>query len=327
MTYDTTDKLWAWERGTPSWELGFLHTYPITMFTGVILSFLTVAYFWHRQKYSWEILQVLVILILPGAIFGARLWYLISEGGWANWYHLSGLSIQGGIMGALAFGLPYLYSRRHAVDPRTVLGIILPSIIIGQAIGRWGNFDNHEVYGKITDGSNLDWMGSMKSHMYIHDVSGFGYRQPLFFYEFISSTIGYLFIIWVLLRKNWVKPGVTGAIYLLWYGITRTAMEPLRADIDIMKWGDIPISLTLSIMMIVLGVAGIIWLQFLTKKKYDLIRPVKERRIFWVGPKSDTKKKYLFWGEVLPNKVNIWLPNHEPDKKWSKREINKGKRN
>ena len=316
----------AWERGTPSWELGFLHTYPLTMFLGVVVAFLSIAYFWKRQKYSWEVLQILLILIVPGSIVGARLWFLISEGGWDHWYILSGLSIQGGIIGALTAAMPFLYYRRHAIDIRTALGIIIPNVIIGQAIGRWGNFDNHEVFGKAVSGDALNWMGGMKSHMYISVNNIIAYRQPLFFYEFIANSLGYIVIVLMLLRKNWVKPGVTAAIYLVWYGITRAAMEPLRDESDIMRWGSLPISLLIAILMIVVGIGlGIYW-QFVSKRKYDLIQPVKNRRLFLVGQKSDTKKKYLFFGDEIPNKVRIWLPNNE-EKKWSKREINRGTRN
>lgn len=312
----------SWNRGTPSWEVGFLHTYPLTMFLGVIISFLTVAYFWHKQKYSWELLQIILILVIPGGIIGARLWFLISEGGWNQWYFLSGLSIQGGIMGASIFVSPFLYYRRNVIDIRTAIGIILPSIIIGQAIGRWGNYDNHEVYGEVVSGSSLDWMGEMKKHMYIEGQ----YRTPLFFYEFLTSTIGYLLIIWVLLRKNWVKPGVTAALYLIWYGIVRASMEPLRDPVDIMKWGSLPISLFLATIMILLGIGLAVWWQFLSPKKYDLIQPIKLRKKFFFGPLSDMKKKYVFFGDEVPNKVSIWLPNNEGSRKWSKREINKGKK-
>ena len=361
----------SWGRSQKAWEVGFLHTYPITMFLGVLVSFLTIAYFWKKQKYSWEILQVLVILIVPGSIIGARLWYLISEGGWEQWYFLSGLSIQGGVMGALIAGSPFLYFRRHAVDMRTVYGIIIPNVIIGQAIGRWGNFANHEVYGQIVSGDSLNWMGSMKAHMFIGNVkdmtvngvfehAGTGhYRAPLFFYEFISSLIGWFIMTWILLRKNYVKPAGTGAIYLVWYGVVRISMEPLRVEVDIMKWGMLPISTFLSGVMIVVGFFLFVWLQFTneistallkissnkntwwnrtltkaSKPKYQMIKPIKNRRLFWVGNKTDKKyqvsfskdKKYRIYLKEVDNRINILLPIKD-DEKWSKRELNRGKKN
>ena len=236
-------------------------------------------------------------------------------------------------MGALAFSAPFLYYRRHAIDIRTAVGIILPNIIIGQAIGRWGNFDNHEVFGRLISSdyndTTLNWMGAMKHHMYIHTTDGItGYRHPLFFYEFLTSAIGYIVIVQIILRKNLVKPGVTIGLYLMWYGTVRTAMEPLRDPVDIMKIGSLPTSLFLSILMIVGGAVLTVWWQFISKKEYDVINPVKPRReFFFYGDKVDTKKKYLFFGEKIPNKVKIYLPVRENKTKWSKREINQGKRN
>ncbi|NQZ66023.1 MAG: prolipoprotein diacylglyceryl transferase [Mycoplasmatales bacterium] len=315
----------AWDRGETIWSLGPLHTYPLTMFAGFLFSFLSVAYFWRRQKYSWENLQIILIILVPSSIIGARLWFLLSEGGWSEFYKFQGLSIQGGIMGAFIGVVPFVYRRKHSMDIRTVVGIILPNVILGQAIGRWGNFANHEVFGKIVSGDSLDWMGSLKSHMFIRVNGVSAYRVPLFFYEFLANGFGYVFLVLILLRKNWLKPGVTAAAYLIWYGIVRSAMEPLRDPVDIMKWGSLSVSLFVAIIMVIVGVGlGVFW-QFYSKKKYDLIEPVKPRKLILFGKESDTKKKYLFWGEELPNKVRIWLPA-EDEHKWSKREINRGKK-
>lgn len=340
---------WIWRRGEPSWQAGFLHTYPITMFLGVIIAFLSVAYFWKRMKYSWEILQIMVIIIVPSAIVGARLWYLISEGGWDKWYVLSGLSIQGGVMGAMIAVIPYVLSKRSAVDFRTVIGIVIPAVIIGQAIGRWGNFDNHEVYGRVVEGSKLDWLTFIKPHMLIwdYDTAGNvveGYRHPLFFYESMLNLLGYLVILWLLQRKNYVKPGVPAAIYFIWYGLTRIIMEPLRVESDIMRWGSVSISGLVAGLWILVGVVFFVWWQGFTKpldkwflalfpnankwnlKTYKAITPVKPRKVFFFGEKKETKGKYLlYFGPEVPNKVKLWLPV-EHNSRWSKREINRGKK-
>ena len=342
---------WVWYRGQASWNVGFLHTYSITMFLGVLIAFLSVAYFWKRMKYSWEVLQIMVIIIVPSAIAGARLWYLISEGGWEHWYKFSGLSIQGGVMGAMLAVIPYILSRRHLVDFRTVCGMVIPAVIIGQAIGRWGNFDNHEVYGRIVEGSKLDWLTFIKPHMLIDNNDGTGahYRYPLFFMESMLNLIGYFVILWLLQRKNWVKPGVPAAIYFIWYGVTRFIMEPLRDPVDIMHIGSVPISSLIAGLWITAGVIFLILWQGFTRpidkwiakispkaaswmnkkawKEYKAIKPVKPRRIFFFGEKVETKGKYfMYFGPKVENKVKIWLP-HESQVKWSKREINRGKRN
>jgi len=331
-----------WIRSEPTWSLGFLHTYQITMFVGIILSFLTVVWFWRRQKYSWQILQILVIIIVPSAIVGARLWFLIANGDkadWAHFYKFQGLSIHGGVLFSTLAAMWFLTYRKNSVDMRTAIGIILPSILIGQAVGRFGNMDNHEVYGRIVSGSSLDWMGAMKQHMYIktnfYDVAH--WRTPLFFYESMTSLFGYVFIVWILLQFNLVKPGVTGALYLLWYGIVRVSMEPLRDPVDIMKWGDFPVSVFLAALSIILGLVLLIWWQGFTKpfdklilvlfpetllnkvtKGYKLIRPTKPRR--FAGGKTTRKQFYLF-GEEVENRVKIWLPDARVDKE-SKRKMN-----
>ena len=329
-----------WKRGEKTWEWSFLSAYPLFIFLGIIASLITVYYFWQKQKYSLEILQVLLIIIVPTSIIGARLWWVVSENKWSEWYaiHNGGLSIQGGVMLSTLCASWYLLTKRHVIDFRTAFGIILPSVLIGQVLGRWGNFNNHEVYGHVVDGQNLNWLGSwIKGHMYIESE----YRQPFFLYESFANFLAYIFIVWLVLRKNWLKPGTTGGLYLVWYGILRLIMEPLRDPSDIMKpAGNFQMSTFVAALWIVAGIGFIIWYEILTmpsiwtqkylkwlsfsKKEYDIIHPIKPRRLFWFGKKSDEKKKYLFWGKILKNKIKIFIPKE--DRKWSKRELNAGRK-
>lgn len=70
------------------------------------------------------------------SIFGAKFYTLVFDGGWSSWYVLSGLSIYGALIFSIGSGVIYIYFVRHVVDFRTVLSIVLPTILIGQAIGR-----------------------------------------------------------------------------------------------------------------------------------------------------------------------------------------------
>ncbi|WKX02505.1 prolipoprotein diacylglyceryl transferase [Candidatus Mycoplasma mahonii] len=326
-----------WDRGEKTWTWSFVSIYPITMMLGIIFSFLTITYFWKRQKYSWEILQMLLIIVIPSSILGARIWFGLSGSlnifsSTKSFFEFRGLSIHGGVLGAIAAGGFYLLFRRHVVDIRTVAGIIIPSVLLGQVIGRWGNFANHEVYGKIVENpSSLDWLTFIKPYMFIDGH----FRQPFFFYESMLNLLGYIIIVWVVLRKNSLKPGTTAALYLIWYGIVRVIMEPLRDKADIMMWGTFQVSVLMSILWLLAGVILFIWFQFFTnpgklikkycpwiKDRFKLIQPVKTRKLFWFGKKSDTKKKYIFWGKVIPNKINIWLHIYNSEE-WSKRELNR----
>ncbi|WP_127942772.1 prolipoprotein diacylglyceryl transferase [Mycoplasma sp. ATU-Cv-703] len=330
----------SWKRGEPIWKIGFLSPYPITILLGVIASFLTVAYFWKRQRYSWEILQVILIIAIPSAILGARLWYAFSNPeAWSRFFVFQGMSIHGGVVFSTLAVLPYAYTKRRLIDMRTAFGLIVPAVLIGQTIGRWGNFANHEVYGLEVSGNSLNWLDwiGIKSHMYIEHA----YRAPLFLYESFANFIGYVLLVWVLVNKNYLRPGVTGGLYFVVYGVIRAAMEPIRDPKDIMRIGNVPISFVVALLMICVGMFFVIWYQFLSrpfypwvekllpdailmsfKKEYELIIAIKPRHkyILW-GPETQTWPRYIFFGRQVEKRVRLWIPVQDSTK-WSKREIN-----
>lgn len=320
----------AHEAGSKIFQASFLSGYNLSIFLGFLIAFFTVAYFWHRNKIAWEHLQILMIIMMPSAILGARIYALITmtDPDWHNFFNFSGLSIYGGVIGAILSGSIYVYLRRHTLDYRTVLSIMLPTILIGQAMGRWGNFSNHELFGQVVTGDSLNWMGSLKEHMNIYPAGGWvgsaEYRAPIFFYEFIGTLLAYILIVWVLLDRNWLKPGVTGMLYFIAYGIIRMILQTQRADVpgsvDYFPGTKVPMNYITSGIGIAAGLGAAIWWQFLGEKahkmykwipykKYELITPVKEVRRIWVGPKYERA-------------FRIWLPIPKESLKTSKREIN-----
>ncbi|TQC51286.1 prolipoprotein diacylglyceryl transferase [Mycoplasmopsis mucosicanis] len=223
-----------------------VRTYSITLLFGFIAAILTIVFFWRREKYKWEILYGFIILIVPFSIIGARLWDLVEVAiynpnfDFSSWYKIweGGLSIQGGVVLGAIVGCLYAYSKRHLIDFRKTIDIIIPTILIGQVIGRWGNYANHEVYGKV------DWSGSsvlifgknFAQNLFIKDhvsdalnVGGL-FRYPLFLYEGLANLFGYLMIVWVFNLFRLFKPGVTCGMYFIWYGLVRFALEPLREE-------------------------------------------------------------------------------------------------
>lgn len=334
----------GWKRGTPLWTLGntTFSLYPIMIFLGILSSFLTICYFWKRQKYPWEILQVMLIIAIPSAIFGARLWYaFFNPSAWSQFFVFSGMAIQGAVIFSTLAVLPYAYSKRHVIDIRIAVGIIIPSILIGQTIGRLGNFFNHEVYGMEVSGPSLNWLDwiGIKSNMLIDGK----YRAPFFLYEMFGTFSAYIIIVWILLYRNLVRPGVSAGLYLIAYGIIRLIMEPLRDPVDIMMIGNLQISTIMSLLILFLGIFFTILWQFFSppfypfikkifsnkflnhfQKEYELITPIKPRRKFILfGKWRDTRFKYTFFGQQVDNHVRLWIPV-ETAVKWSKREINAG---
>lgn len=276
-------------------SLGPISLYSLLIILGVIASIVTISFFWKRENYKFEYLAILIIITIPSAIIGARLWFIferlidnpLDPFPGSAWWAITegGLSIQGGVFLAAFANSVYLFTKRKEIVFAKAFGIILPSVLIGQAIGRWGNFTNHEVFGVITDRTSIAWLGdAIADNMFITSNGITAYRVPLFFYESIANLIGYLLIIWGVLFFGWSKPGVTGAMYLLWYGTVRTSMEPLRDE-------QYPFYIVLSVLMIIGGIS--LWLYFekINGKKYII---KKEGRIkYYDLPLTNITRRWI----------------------------------
>ena len=232
-----------------------------------------------------------VIITVPCAIIGARLWYVIFKfdefdsfteiiglnGG------LSGLAIQGGVIAALI--VVYLYSKKKGVALYKVLDIVAPGFLIGQIFGRWGNFCNHELYGPEI--SNVKLFKSLlpsfiTENMYIDGA----YHHPTFLYESVLNLIG--LIIMLILRRKFKKlrSGDLMGIYLVWYGLVRCFTESLRLKGDendpLMLFGtNISVSILFSVLFVICGLAFLIVKTFKGPKAYyqDILKEVKDNKI------------------------------------------------
>lgn len=240
--------------------------YAFVIVLGMIASIITIAFFWKREGYKLDHFYTLVAITIPTSIIGARLGFIVERlvvgdiAHLAHWYNPreGGMSIQGGVFLPTIANLIYAYYRRKDFDWRKAFSFILPAVLIGQAIGRWGNFTNHEVYGKMDEtGSTVNWLGSfIRDNMYITDSNGStGLRVPLFFYEFLTSLFGYIILVWVFNLFSWLKPGTTGALYIIYYGIVRSSMEFLREEAYVYYF-------VLSVLMIIIGLLLFVRFQF-----------------------------------------------------------------
>jgi prolipoprotein diacylglyceryl transferase len=167
-----------------------------------------------------KIFDLFFYLVIFG-IVGARLYYILS-GPKYFFYHPGEMFFlwQGGIgiYGALAAGLIVLYffSRRQKISFLNLSDCVAPAVVLGQAIGRWGNYFNQEVYGRPT---NLPW-GIPVGSEYFH---------PTFLYESIFDSIIFLFLIF-LGKKQKNIPGEIFSWYLILYPLGRFFIEFLRID-------------------------------------------------------------------------------------------------
>lgn len=266
---------YAFNAGEITWVIkDWVALYGVLILFGFIAAIATAAYFWKREKYPMDILFNYVFITIPLSILGARLLFIIEQLFVPNntmaqsWYKIweGGLSIQGGVILALIGDILYTYKIRKIVDYRKTLSIIVPTILIGQTIGRWGNFANHEVFGlPDPEGKSVFWLGQwISNNMYINFGGKTEYRVPLFFYESMINLIGYILLVWIINYFGLLKPGATGGLYFAWYGLVRLSMENLREE-------SYTIYLVISIIFLILGLLIAARYQFLSNYKIGIV--------------------------------------------------------
>ncbi|WP_347488593.1 prolipoprotein diacylglyceryl transferase [Desulfoscipio sp. XC116] len=197
----------------------------------------------------------MVTLIIPASIIGARLYYVLFT--WEN-YRLEplealaiwhgGLAIHGGIIGGLLAGLFYVH--RYGISPWQTADILAPSLILGQAIGRWGNFINQEAHGgPVTEQFISHFPAFIKNQMFIEGQ----YYHPTFLYESIWNLAVFIILIWRWPHKK--AHGEIAFLYLILYSAGRFFVESLRTDS--LMLGPIRVAQLISIVLILAGTAGI----------------------------------------------------------------------
>lgn len=199
--------------------------------------------------------------LIPIVIVGARLYYVLFN---LDYYSNNimeiikiwegGLAIHGGVIAGLIFTI--FYTKKHNIATLKIFDIMVVSLILGQAIGRWGNFMNSEAYGPIT---NLETLKNLHIPSFIIDgmyING-AYYHPTFFYESLWCFIG--FIILLIVDKLNKKTGILFSTYLIWYGIGRFLIESLRQDSLFL--GSIKVAQLISIIYIIVGLITLIKLR------------------------------------------------------------------
>lgn len=221
-----------------------------------------------------------IILLIAGVI-GARIFYVIFA-----WDHYKnnllsifnlregGLAIYGGIIGAMV--AVYIYSRVQKISFPRILDCIAPGLLIGQVIGRWGNFFNREVFGGYTDNifamqlpvSAVREQGEITQQMWEHvqniDGTAFVQVHPTFLYEGLWN-LGVFVLLW-LYRRHKKFDGEIFLLYLIGYGIGRFWIEGVRTDQLLIPGTNLPVSQVISVAFIVIA-AGLIIKNRINSKK------------------------------------------------------------
>jgi phosphatidylglycerol:prolipoprotein diacylglycerol transferase len=137
-----------------------------------------------------------------------------------------GLGIPGAVVGG--FLAVWIYVRRKDQSILTWADIIAPGLALAQAIGRWGNFFNQELYGSPT---NLPWKLYIAPEKRLPEFRDVAYYHPLFFYEFLWNIMNAILLVWIGRRyRDFLRRGDLFLIYLIIYGFGRFFLEFLRLD-------------------------------------------------------------------------------------------------
>lgn len=231
-----------------------IYWYSIVVFVGLLVGSIIIFKEARKRKISEEFLINLICDSIIIGIIGARLYYVLFNLSYylhnpleifAIWN--GGLAIHGGVFAALIFII--IYCKKNKINILQTLDVVVVGLIIGQAIGRWGNFFNAEAYGQITTLSTLQSQGIPKfiiDGMYILGE----YRQPTFLYESVWCLAG--FIALLIIRKcKYLKRGQLTGFYLIWYGLARFVIEAMRSDS--LMLGNLKIAQVVSVIFVLAG--------------------------------------------------------------------------
>ena len=252
------------------------HSFTV-MWYGILIClaiFTAFSYFAYRAKQQGlifdDVLDIALVTVIT-AVIGARLYFVVFYGGYletdgtfienvlGTLYNViavwnGGLAIYGGIIFGF-FAVLYM-SRRKKTSFLTLADMAAPAVMLGQAIGRWGNFCNGEAFGSET---TLPWrMGLCNSETNFKTL----YVHPTFFYESLWNVIGFIWIN-IFYRKRKYH-GEIMVWYFCWYGLGRAFIELLRTDS--LMIGSIRVSSLLSFLLVALLLPAEIFLRHLCKK-------------------------------------------------------------
>jgi phosphatidylglycerol:prolipoprotein diacylglycerol transferase len=221
----------------------FIRFYGILLMLGAVAGAWLAAREAKRRGYDPDIAWDMLLWLIVGGVIGARLWHVftptpsaIAEGRTTIFYlthpfdlinlRNGGLGIPGAVIGGVI--TLYFYTHRHDLNFAEWTDISAPSLALGQAIGRWGNFFNQELYGAPT---NLPWKIYIAPQFRLPGFESQAYYHPLFLYECLWDLANMGLLLWLMHRFNdRLKTGDIFLIYLIVYPVGRFFLEFLRLD-------------------------------------------------------------------------------------------------
>lgn len=310
--------------------------YAICILLGAIAAYKISQYFLKKRGFDPEAIENVFYVAFPSGIVGARIWYVIAS--WADefanqpFYKVfyiweGGLAIQGGVIAGVIAGVLFMIFRRPNIPVLLATDCIVPTILVAQCIGRWGNFFNQEVYGQCVSNKLWSWLPSFIEDRITYQVArdngwitgwltdSAGNKmflcqegqvvQPLFMIEGAINLAGFFIICYGITylfkyiskktnNKISLANGDLMCCYLIWYGVVRVIMEPLRNNAFIM--GNFA-SIYMAYIFIAVGIIGII-LCHLYRDKWQK-KPILDTNVI---PGTEAAKNAINISEVEEDK-------------------------
>ena len=261
-----------------------IYWYGIIISLGVLIGIYLAMREAKRLELDPEIIIDFCLLAIPLAIIGARIYYVVFQ--WDAYKDNpidaikiweGGLAIFGAVIGGVIAAL--IFTRWRKLDFWLLVDIVAPSLILGQALGRWGNFFNQEAYGYAITNPAWQWFPAA-----VFIEKNQQWHMATFFYESLWNFIVFLFLIFYRKRKK--RKGEVFLLYLILYSCGRIVIEGLRTDS--LYWGPFRVSQLLSGILIVLGTA-----MFFVRRKKEALNNNQDIE---ADPKADMKQddeKYM----------------------------------
>ena len=239
-------------------------------FYGVVIAAGLMLAVWYACKRSKEFglksddLLDGVLWVTPFAFLCARLYYCVFEWGrYADnpisilYIWQGGLAIYGGVIGAIIGAA--VFTKIKNIKLTAVLDLLLIGFLIGQSIGRWGNFFNREAFGAATD-------SFFRMGLFNDRTGAWEYYHPTFLYESVWNALGFVLLHFA--SKHRKYDGQIALLYAAWYGLGRAFIEGLR--VDSLWWGPFRVSQVLAAVTCVAAVSVLIWQHFRKHEEKDL---------------------------------------------------------
>ncbi|WP_155286198.1 prolipoprotein diacylglyceryl transferase [Lacticaseibacillus zhaodongensis] len=239
-----------------------IHWYGVIIAFGVMLAVYLASTEAKRRNVNEDHILNLVLWALPFALIGARIYYVVFEWPYysahpseiiAIWH--GGIAIYGALIAsAIVF---IVYCRVKDLSIWLILDIAAPTVMLAQAIGRWGNFMNQEAFGQITKLSFLrelhlpEWISQQM-------LIGGHYRMPTFLFESAWNLTGFIIIMSIRHHAKWFQQGEIFLTYVLWYSFGRFFVEGMRTD-SLYLGAGIRVSQLVSIILFVCAAALFIY--------------------------------------------------------------------